>query len=54
MLEDLAREGLLAGDPQVARLFVLGAVNWSAKWYRAGGRLSVDELAEQATRLLLR
>jgi TetR/AcrR family transcriptional regulator, cholesterol catabolism regulator len=54
MLEELAREGLVAGDAQVARLFVLGAVNWSAKWYRAGGRLSVDELAEQATRLLLR
>jgi AcrR family transcriptional regulator len=54
MLEELAREGLVAGDPQVARPFVLGAVNWSAKWYRAGGRLSVDELAEQATRLLLR
>jgi AcrR family transcriptional regulator len=54
MLEELARDGLVAGDPRVARLFVLGAVNWSAKWYRGGGRLSVDELAEQAARLLLR
>lgn len=54
MLEELARDGLITVDPQVARLFVLGAVNWSAKWYRAGGRLSVDELAEQATKLLLR
>jgi AcrR family transcriptional regulator len=54
MLEELAREGLIAGDPQVARLFVLGAINWSAKWYRPGGRLSVDELAAQAAKLLLR
>jgi len=54
MLDELAREGLIDGDPQVARLFVLGAVNWSAKWYRAGGRLSVDELAAQAAKLLLR
>jgi AcrR family transcriptional regulator len=54
MLAELARDGLIAGDPQVARLFVLGAINWSAKWYRAGGRLSVDELADQAAQLLLR
>jgi AcrR family transcriptional regulator len=54
LLGELAREGLIAGDPQVARLFVLGAINWSAKWYRAGGRLSVDQLAAQAAKLLLR
>ena len=54
MLDELAKAGLIAGDPQVARLFVLGAVNWTAKWYRAGGRLSVDELAAQAAKLLLR
>ena len=54
MLDELARAGLIAGDPRVARLFVLGAVNWSAKWYRPGGRLSVDELAAQAAKLLLR
>jgi AcrR family transcriptional regulator len=54
MLEELARAGHIAGDPQVARLFVLGAVNWTAKWFRAGGKYSVDELATQATKLLLR
>jgi len=54
MLDELARAGHLKGDAQLARLFILGAVNWSAKWYRAGGRLSLDEIAAQATRLLLR
>lgn len=54
MLDELARAGLIAGDPQVARLFVLGAVNWSAQWYRPGGRLSLDEIAAQAARLLLK
>ena len=54
MLDELARADLVAGDPQMARLFVLGAINWTAKWYRPGGRLSVDALAAQATRLLLR
>ena len=33
---------------------VLGAVNWSAQWYRPGGRLSLDEIAAQTTRLLLK
>jgi len=54
MLDELAQAGLIAGDPQVARLFVLGAVNWSAQWYRPGGRLSLDEIAAQAARLLLK
>jgi AcrR family transcriptional regulator len=54
MLDELARAGRLKGDAQLARLFILGAVNWSAKWYRAGGRLSLDEIAAQATKLLLR
>lgn len=54
MLDELARAGLIAGDPQVARLFVLGAINWSAQWYRPRGRLSLDEIAAQAARLLLK
>ncbi|HUK03751.1 MAG TPA: TetR/AcrR family transcriptional regulator [Burkholderiales bacterium] len=54
MIGELARAGLVDGDPQVARLLVLGAVNWTAKWFRAGGKYSVDELAAQAAKLLLR
>lgn len=54
MLDELAGAGRIAGDAQLARLLVLGAVNWSAQWYRPGGRLALDEIAAQATRLLLR
>lgn len=54
MLDELAGSGHIEGDAQLARLFILGAVNWSARWYRAGGRLSLDEVAAQAARLLLR
>ncbi len=54
MLDELAGRGLIAGDPQVARLFVLGAINWSAQWYRSRGRMSLDEIAAQAVRLLLK
>ena len=53
--------GMIAGDPRVARLLVLGAVNWTAKWYRADNRasgasrrMSVDALARQTEKLLLR
>lgn len=54
MLDELARQKLISGDPQLARLFVLGAINWAAKWYRPGGRLSLDAVAAQAARLLLK
>jgi TetR/AcrR family transcriptional regulator, cholesterol catabolism regulator len=54
MLDELARAGLIAGDAQLARLFVLGAVNWSAQWYRPAGRMTLDQIASQATRLLLK
>jgi AcrR family transcriptional regulator len=53
LLDELARRGHICGDAQVARLLVLGAVNWAAQWYRPGGRLSLDEIAAQAAGLFL-
>ena len=54
MLDELARAKLISGDPRLARLFVLGAINWAAKWHRPGGRMSLDQIAAQAARLLLK
>lgn len=54
MLDELAAAGQVRGDAQLARLLVLGAVNWSGQWYRHTGRLSLDEISAQATRLFLR
>jgi TetR/AcrR family transcriptional regulator, cholesterol catabolism regulator len=54
VLDELERAGRVGGDAQLARLLVLGAVNWSAQWYRPGGRLSLDQIAAQTTRLLLK
>ncbi len=54
LLEELARSGRVRGDTRLARLLVLGAVNWSAQWYRANGRASLDRIAEEAARLFLR
>jgi len=53
VIDELKREGHMPGDAQLVRLLVLGAVNWTGRWYRDGGRLSLDEIAEGATRLFL-
>jgi AcrR family transcriptional regulator len=54
MVDELARAGRINGDARLARLLVLGAVNWSAQWYRADGRASLDEIADEAARIFLR
>jgi TetR/AcrR family transcriptional regulator, cholesterol catabolism regulator len=33
-------------DPRVMVRMMLGAVNWFLRWYRADGRLTVDEIAD--------
>jgi AcrR family transcriptional regulator len=53
LIDDLKREGHMPGDAQLVRLLVLGAVNWTGRWYRDGGRLSLDEIADGAARLFL-
>jgi AcrR family transcriptional regulator len=54
VIDDLQREGHMPDDAQLMRLLILGAVNWAGTWYRAGGRLSVDEIADGAAQLFLR
>jgi len=53
MVDELADAGMLRGDRGLVRLLVLGAINWSAKWYRPGGRASLDQLARTAAELFL-
>lgn len=52
--DELQAQGLMQGDAQLARLFTFGVLNWTARWYRAGGRKSFDEIAAEAARFLLR
>ena len=52
-LEALHRQGALKADPVTARLFILGALNWSVQWFNPRGVLSLDELTEQALDLFL-
>jgi TetR/AcrR family transcriptional regulator, cholesterol catabolism regulator len=53
-IDELKHEGHMPGDAQLVRLLVLGAVNWTGRWYRDSGRLSLDEIADGAARLFLR
>ena len=53
VIDELRFAGHMPGDAQLVRLLILGAVNWTGTWYRTGGRLSLDEVAEGAARLFL-
>jgi TetR/AcrR family transcriptional regulator, cholesterol catabolism regulator len=55
--DDLHAQGMLRTDAKLARLLVLGAINFSATWYRAkprsANRVDLDELAAQTVALVL-
>lgn len=57
-LTALIRQGVEAGefrvsDLHVAALSIGGMVSWAYVWYRPGGRLTLEETADQMTRLIL-
>jgi AcrR family transcriptional regulator len=54
VLKALARQGVLKADPTIARLFILGALNWAVQWYDRKGEMTLDELTEQALALFIR
>ena len=58
-LERLHAQNLLRADPKIARLLILGAINYSATWYkpargkgRAGLSLDLDALSAQTLALV--
>jgi AcrR family transcriptional regulator len=53
LIDELAGHGRIPGDAKLARLLLLGAVNWAGQWYRAGDRLTLDEIAAGTVRLFL-
>lgn len=53
VLDELAAAGLVRGDPKVARLMILGAVNFTATWFRRSGALSIDDLARASAEFFL-
>jgi len=53
VLQALHAAGLLRTEPRLARLFILGALNWTVQWYRPEGPLPPDALAAQALEVFL-
>jgi AcrR family transcriptional regulator len=49
------RSGLFAPcDPKLASLAILGAVNWTARWYRPGGAWAPERIADAFADQLVR
>jgi len=53
VIEELVAAGLMRGDARLARLMILGAVNFTATWFKRSGDLSIDELARASAELFL-
>jgi AcrR family transcriptional regulator len=54
-LAALAERGELNDvDPTVAAFSLLGMILWLARWHKAGGRLSLDEIVAQMSEIALR
>jgi AcrR family transcriptional regulator len=50
----LQKSGEWAQPTRLDRLFMFGALNWIAHWYRPGGALDAAQLAREAERFFLR
>jgi len=59
LLESIVREGVDSGEfsavtnPRVTTLALIGSLNWLTHWYRPGGSLHADEIADQFCDLFL-
>jgi len=58
LLGDIITQGVVSGefrpvDQKFARLLVLSAVNWLYMWYRPGGELAPEAVAERLAVLIL-
>lgn len=56
---ELIEEGVETGrfraaDPKVGALTILGAINWTVKWFRPGGGKSAREIGRESAELLVR
>ncbi|PYC26010.1 TetR family transcriptional regulator [Aquipseudomonas alcaligenes] len=54
VLGEAKAAGLCQSDPFVLRRFLTGALSWTTTWFRPGGKMSLDELAEQALALVIK
>lgn len=54
VIEALHQSGDWASPTGLDRLFLFGALNWTAQWFRPGAGITLEDLADQAVQFLLR
>lgn len=52
-VSEMKAAGLLRTDSRVARLLILGSINYTVQWYRPGKGVSLDQLADEALLMFL-
>jgi AcrR family transcriptional regulator len=53
LIGELVASGQMRGDVKLARLLILGAVNFAATWFKRDGALSIDALARATAEFFL-
>ena len=54
VLDDGVRSGLFdSSNPALAVRALMGVLNWTLTWYRPDGQLTIEQIADQYTNLLL-
>lgn len=55
VIEEGTRQGVFhVSDTRLATLFVLSSLNWTYQWFHADGALTMEQLADQYSTLILR
>lgn len=54
VLGEARAAGYFSTDPFILRRFLTGALSWTTTWFRPGGKVSLDQLAEQALTLVIK
>jgi hypothetical protein len=52
--EGVRERALETADPALAARAILGAVNWSARWFNPEGKLTPTEIGDRFAELLVR
>ncbi|RLA20800.1 MAG: TetR/AcrR family transcriptional regulator [Gammaproteobacteria bacterium] len=48
VIDEAVDAGILKGNPQLLRLFILGSLNWTVQWFQAEKKLSIKQLADES------
>lgn len=53
LVEGVEAKLFQSGDPALSARAILGIMNWTITWYRPNGDLTIDQIADQYSNLLL-